>query len=56
MKMMNTSAVFLFQQEGHGWQEFVLVALECVVALLILNELAARAIKNKRRGRRKRGR
>jgi hypothetical protein len=50
MKVIDTLAMLLLLHGEYGWQGFVLVAIGCAVAILIFNELAARSLKNKRRG------
>jgi len=37
-----------------GWKGFVLAAIGCLVAVVVLNELAAHAMKRKRRGKHRR--
>jgi hypothetical protein len=53
-----SAIIFLLQGESYGWRSFIVVGIGCVVLVVLLNELATRALKrggHKRRGRRKRG-
>jgi DNA topoisomerase VI subunit A len=56
--MSISAIILLLQGEPYGWRSFIIVGIGCIILVVLLNELATRALKrggHKKRGRRKRG-